>query len=107
MRWIYEEQRQESDAGLYEIGFSHSEQSKNVTGQTSNAINNKLISRPVYAFRRANASKELNTMRTFYNLFLNFRQKGKANNMTRYIHTLRCSSEEQKHTRNGSMATGT
>jgi len=37
-------------------------------------------------------------MRTFCNLFLNFRQKGKANDMTRYIHTLRCSSEEQKHT---------
>jgi hypothetical protein len=37
-------------------------------------------------------------MRTFCNLFLNFRQKGKANNTTRYIHTLQRSSEEQKHT---------
>lgn len=51
--------------------------------------------------------KELNAPRTFCDLLLNFRQKGKANNTTRYIHTLPCTSEEQKHTRNGSMAPGT
>jgi hypothetical protein len=34
-RWIYDEQRQESDAALYESGFSHSEQSKNATEPSS------------------------------------------------------------------------